>query len=201
MKQPSYRDRLRDEVMVIAMRLVESEGLEALQARRIAKEADCSVGSLYNVFGDIDGLIAAVNGETLRRLGAALTVALEACPGMGLRERLLELALTYIRFAVENQRAWKAIFEHRRPAGTNVPQTYVDEQMRLIGVIEGVIAERAETAATRGRQARALFAAVHGIVSLALDDRLGGIARTELEPQVRFMVDVIANGLPLAGKT
>ncbi|MFM9941994.1 MAG: TetR/AcrR family transcriptional regulator [Hyphomicrobiaceae bacterium] len=187
--------------MVIATRLVEAEGLDALQARRIAKEADCAVGSLYNVFGDIDGLISAVNGRTLGRLGEQLSTALGDAKDGDVRARLLALALSYVRFAVNNRRAWDAVFKHRRAAGNPVPQAYVDDQLRLIAVIEGVIAGRSVDAGTRGTQARALFGAIHGIVSLALDDRLGGIARAELEPQVRFMVDVITRGLPTPAPT
>lgn len=199
MSEPSYREKLRDEVVALGVRLVETEGLDALQARRIAKEAGCAVGSLYNVFGDIDGLIAAINGVTLGKLGSALTIAQAACAGGTLKERLLALALAYTRFAMENHRAWDAVFKHRRAAGSDVPPSYVADQMRLIGVIEGVIQGTAADADARARQARALFAAIHGIVALAMDDRLAGIARAELEDQVRFMVDVIAHGLPMIG--
>ena len=190
-----YREKLRDEVLVIGERIVASEGLDGLQARRLAREARCAVGSLYNVFGDIDDLIAAVNGLTLSRLGEDLATALAGSGTGDVRSRLLALALGYMRFAVTHQPAWKAVFEHRRAAGSKPPQAYVEEQMRLIGFIESVIAPAVAAPVERGRQARALFAAVHGIVSLALDDRLGGIARGELELQVRFIVDVIANGL------
>ena len=73
-----YRQRLETRMIDIAERLIASEGLAAVQARRIAQEADCSVGTLYNVFGGLDGLIIAVNTRTLKALGEKLETAAAA---------------------------------------------------------------------------------------------------------------------------
>ena len=48
---------LRVEALKIAEEIVVGEGLAALTARRVAGETGCSVGTLYNVFGQLDGLI------------------------------------------------------------------------------------------------------------------------------------------------
>ena len=76
--EPKYRDRLREEILQLADRLLATEGLDALQARRIAREADCSVGTIYNIFGDIDGLIVAANSRTLIAMGQSLRQSLDA---------------------------------------------------------------------------------------------------------------------------
>ena len=52
----------------------------------------------------------------------------------------------------------------------------------------------------RAKMARALFGAVHGIVALALDNRLGGRLREEIEEQVRFIVDIAARGIAAEAK-
>jgi AcrR family transcriptional regulator len=199
MSEQSYRERLHGRAIEITRRIVEAEGLEAVQARRIAREADCAVGSLYNVFGDIDGLILAMNGETLAALGLALGEASAACEQLPLEARLRTLALGYARFAVDNPRLWQAVFHHRRPAGSAVPADYLALQARLLALIEAAIADRIADGEARTRAARALFGAVHGIVALAIDERLGGAVAPELEQQVSFLVALIARGLNVGG--
>ena len=195
MSEPSYRERLRKEILVRACRILEAEGLDALQARRIAKEADCSVGTLYNIFGDIDGLIVDANSATLAAMGHALSTALEAAKGQPVRDRLMALAIAYMRFALETQRPWEAVFKYRRPEGSEVPASYLEDQARLLALIECVLADIVRPGEQRAKMARALFGAVHGIVALALDNRLGGRLREEIEEQVRFIVDIAARGI------
>ena len=193
--EPSYRDRLRKEILELACRILADEGLDALQARRIAKEADCSVGTLYNIFGDIDGLIVAANSATLAARERALSAGLETAKGLPVRDRMLALAVAYMRFALETRRPWEAVFKHRRPEGSEVPASYLEDQARLLALIEGVLGDTVPPGERRAKVARALFGAVHGIVALALDNRLGGRLREEIEEQVRFIVDIAARGL------
>mgnify|MGYP000941590172 CR=1 FL=1 len=63
-----YRDRLRARMVDIAERILAGEGLSALQARRVTQEAECSIGTLYNIFEGLDGLIVAANERTLEAL-------------------------------------------------------------------------------------------------------------------------------------
>ena len=196
MSEPKFRDRLREEILALAGRLLETKGLDALQARRIAKAADCSVGTIYNIFGDIDGLILAANSRTLAAMGRALVAALDEARQLPVRDRLMALAIAYMHFALENQSQWEAVFKHRRPPGAEIPPAYLEDQARLLALIEGVIGEIVPITEARAKTARALFGAVHGIVALALDNRLGGRMRAEIEDQVRFIVDIVAHGLP-----
>ena len=199
MTEPGYRQRYHGEILALASGIVEAEGLEALQARRIARDAGCAVGTIYNIFGDIDGLIVAVNSRTLAELGVSLRASLEVMAGGSVHGRLLALALGYMRFAMANHRSWDAVFRHKPAARVEPPESYIEDQMRLLALIESVIADVIEDPARRASAARALFGAVHGIVALALDNRLGGLLRKELEAQIRFIVDVTARGIAGSG--
>lgn len=179
----------------IAERVIVAEGIAAMQARRVAKEADCSVGTLYNVFGGLDGLVVAVNMRTLAALGDKLAATARGAEQGTLEQQLMALALAYRDFAVEQNRRWRALFEHKMEPGKTVPDTYREAQASLFALVEaslrGVIANEAE----RFSAARALFSAVHGIVTLALDNKLGGQDEAETERQVRFIVGAAARGL------
>ncbi len=204
MAEPVSSTRLaaQPRLLARAAAILELEGLDAVQARRVAAEAECSVGTLYNVFGDIDGLIVAVNAETLGLLGEAVRAGAEATAGQGLGDRMQALATAYMRFALDNRRRWEAVFKHRLPPGRPVPPSYLEDQARLLAVIEVVLGGVVPDRERRATAARALYGAVHGIVALALDDRLGGQMMRELEVQLAFIVEVAARGLnagPQAG--
>ncbi len=190
-----YRQRLEARMIDIAERVIAAEGIAAMQARRVAQEADCSVGTLYNVFGGLDGLVVAVNMRTLAALGEQLSATARGAEQGTLEQQLMALALAYRDFAVQQNRRWRALFEHKMEPGKPVPASYREAQASLFALVEaalrGVIADATE----RFSAARALFAAVHGIVTLALDNKLGGQDAAETERQVRFIVSAAARGL------
>jgi AcrR family transcriptional regulator len=191
----SFRVRLKVRMLQIAERLLEEEGLAGVQARRIAKEADCAVGTLYNVFNGLDGLIVAANTQTLRSFGRVGEAAMRRTASRSFGEQLEALALAYLDFAMTHSRRWKAVFDHQMPEGEDVPAPYRTDQNRLFAMIELPLAAIIADPAERSSAARSLFAAVHGIVALALDRKLGPFDAVETERQVRFIVGLMARGL------
>ena len=67
------KSKRRALTLEIARDIIASKGLRLLKVRDVAEAADCSIGSIYNEFGDFDGLILAVNRETVQALTARLT--------------------------------------------------------------------------------------------------------------------------------
>jgi AcrR family transcriptional regulator len=176
----------------IAERILENEGLMSVQARRVTKEAQCSVGTLYNVFNGLDGLIITVNTKTLKELGDALMTALSERAGAPVGERLLALAMAYLAFAESHPRRWRAVFEHRfmsRAAAETLLGPYREDQNELFRLVECLLEPTIVDAQARAGLAKALFSAVHGIVILALDEKLGTYSKAETEARVRFIVE------------
>jgi AcrR family transcriptional regulator len=193
--EPAFRERLRANILAIALRTISQEGLAALQARRIAVEAQCSVGTIYNIFGDLDGLIIAANSDTLALMDAELRHAYEATQGLPAPARLTELALSYMRFAYANRLAWSAIFEHRMPAGKDLPEDYDTSRAQLLALLAQAIGDGTMAPELRLRAARSLFAATHGIIALALNNKLSPFDPTAVEADIRFIVTAAARGL------
>ena len=190
-----YRERLRMRLIEAAQSVMITDGFSAVQARRIAGDGACSVGTLYNIFGDIDGLILAVNERTLDELGHSLEAATSTGASHDLKTRLMALATAYLDFATAHPRRWRAVFEHRLPQGTQVPAFYVADRQRLLSLIETQIAGAIPGAASRSIAAHALFSAVHGIVMLSLDEKLGDFDPVQCQRQIRFIVENVARGL------
>ncbi len=193
MSMPSYRDRQRAAIMRSARVIFAVDGLDGLQARRVARAADCSVGTIYNLFGNLDMIILSANLETLAELHDALLEA--KLPTASLDQQLDALAKAYLMFAVNRTSEWRALFEHRMAGNTEVPDWYRDAQTALFSIIEDLLRTRITVESSRREAARALFSAVHGVISVALDEKLGAFNMSATERQVQFIVRSIARGL------
>jgi AcrR family transcriptional regulator len=199
---PTYRDEMRAKMLAIAKRVVAEEGLGALQARRVADEAGCAVGTIYNVFKNLDNLIIETNSATLSDLGESIVLIAQqgaSITGPGaIAERLQALGLAYLDFAVSQNRSWRAVFDHHMAPGNPVPDWYRQKQAKLFALIEQVLREVIVDERRCSRAARALFSAVHGVVMLSLAETLGPTDRAETEAQVRFIIRAVAEGVARA---
>ena len=194
MPDRNYRNKLKANTLLVAKRIVENEGLSALQARRIAQEAGCSVGTIYNLYDGLDDLIIRVNSGTLEDLGAKLS-ELEQSATDSLAVNLTAMALAYLQFALDSQAAWRAVFEHQLAKDKVVPDWYREHQAALFSIVEKKLAHVVADDQQRKLASRALFAAVHGVVSIALDQKLGDFDYAATKAQVKFIVQSAAKGL------
>ncbi len=62
------KDKMRETLLACGRRLVAEHGVEALSARKLAANANTSVGVIYNLFGTMDDFIIAQNIQTLNEL-------------------------------------------------------------------------------------------------------------------------------------
>ncbi len=183
---------LTSKIIAAAEGILREEGIKGLKARDITNRAGCSLGSLYTVFKDIDAVVMTLNSNTLVLLERSLSDATRRVEND--REMLEVMAIAYADFAIENQNAWVALFEHRMPDGKQEPQWHKEEFHRLISMI--VIALRyamrgcdQDVAETR---ARTYFAALHGVVSLSLRGRFIGVSRAALYSELKHLVQLFA---------
>jgi AcrR family transcriptional regulator len=196
------RGELKERLTNAASRLIEAQGLASVKARPLAEKAGCALGAIYTVFPDLDALILAVSARTLARLEAhldaiAVEVAAEASPREAARQRLVALALAYLDFAFAHRTSWRALFEHRLPEGRPVPEWMVAEQARLFGKVEVLLGPLVPHmgVAQRAMLARSLFSAVHGLVLLGLEEKLGVMPFAMLREEVERLVSAMARGL------
>jgi AcrR family transcriptional regulator len=191
----TYRDRQRTVMLHAVEEIIASEGLAAAQARRIAQAANCSVGTLYNVFGDIDGLLLAANQRTLQDLGRVLMAASARSASADTLARLMALASAYLDYASANQRRWRAVFEHVLPDDKLAPPSYREDRRNLLALIETQLEQAISAPEARADAAHALFSAVHGIVLLSIDAKLGPFEPARCERQIRFIVENVVKGI------
>jgi AcrR family transcriptional regulator len=203
------RAKLKETLVTAAERLIETQGLAAVKARTLAQAAGCALGAIYNAFPDLDALILAVSARTLTSLDSQLTPILRPASGSAqaltpeeARSKLEALALAYLDFAAAHRASWRALFEHRLPAGKVVPEWMIADQARLFGKVEALLdplVPNMETA-ERALLARTLFSAVHGVVLLGLEEKLAPMPLDLLRRQLTELVAAMAVGLSAARK-
>ena len=150
---------------------VSQGGAPNLKARSIAEKAGIAVGSVYNLFGDLDRLHGQVNMRLLDRLSDAGTRAMAEMQEKGVRDtrlRSLALARAYLQFVQEQPQSWAALlaFNPRR-AGPAAAVAFERRLDALFDIIAEVLAQDAKLDLD-GQQAkltaRVLWSSVHGIV-------------------------------------
>jgi AcrR family transcriptional regulator len=200
------RARLRDALVAAAEQTITQQGLGSLRARALAEKAGCAVGAIYNVVEDLDDLVLLVNARTLTALERDLIAADRTDePAEGPNAaiaRLVRMALAYLDFAAAQTLRWRTLFEHRMPAGREVPAWYREQQQRLFAYVEELLLELQadESRVRRALLARSLFSALHGLVVLGLEEKLQTIPLPVLREQVRFVVTAIGRGMMAPGK-
>jgi len=166
----------REEIKQLAIDAAEvciiEQGVQGINARSIAKEIGYAVGTLYQLFKGMDLLILEVNMRSLLALETRLrqVVATQTHANRAIES----MVMTYVDYALQETNRWQAIFEHRLPNGVDAPESYLRRRSQLFALLEQQLAsiypEKGEQELVL--EARALWAGVHGVCTLALLDKL-----------------------------
>ena len=142
-------------------------GFARFSAREVAKRIGYSIGTIYNVFGSHDRLILAINTRTFQLWADHLRDRLAAAEG----DRIRVLVEGYFSFARDNTNLWMAIYDHRLPPDTPMPEGMEAQRSDLTQIVTaevaGALPEPARASAPR--LARSLIATVHGHCTFALN--------------------------------
>lgn len=206
---------MRRSLIDTARAMIAERGLGAVTARGLAAELGWSVGTIYTVAPSIDAVTLEANAEELAELSAALEsrAAEMSAAGAAPQELIRAFGEVYLRFATARPRSWAAIFE--RDAEGEPPEWYRARQARLFVILERSLRPLTRGAREARRSARTLWAALHGLLALALAghlDRVSSAAASldaaappcdpaqpgqedDLEAHAQELIDVYLSGL------
>jgi AcrR family transcriptional regulator len=111
--QPS----VRDELVRAAVDLLNADGPDALQTRRIASAAGTSTMAVYTHFGGMQALIAEVAEEGLRQFADELTIRPTPDPVAD----LIATGISYRRYAIERPHMYRLMFGSTSAHGIKAP--------------------------------------------------------------------------------
>jgi AcrR family transcriptional regulator len=108
---------VRAELLHAAVQILNEDGPDALQTRKIASAAGTSTMAVYTHFGGMSGLIAAVADEGLRQFDVALTMPPTSDPVAD----LVATGIAYRRYAIERPHMYRLMLGSTSAHGINAP--------------------------------------------------------------------------------
>ena len=166
------REEIKQLAIDVAEQCIAKHGMQGMNARHIAKEMGYAVGTLYQVFKSMDLLIFEVNMRSLldleKYLGAAVQDAAHC------HAAIEGIVMGYVDYALQETNRWQALFEHRLPDDMELPEIYQKHRAQLFRLLEEQLkcAYPNKLDKEVALEARALWAGVHGICTLALLNKL-----------------------------
>ena len=195
------KDEVGSRVLDIAEDLLNEGGAINLKARTIAEKAGIAVGSIYNLYGDLDGLHLAVNLRLLDRLaeaGMRTMGEIRSSRVTDTKGRLLALARTYVDYVAAHPQSWAALLAFSPSRIEPVRrEDYMGRLDGLFGIITQVLLDDRKLALDEEEcvlNARILWSSVHGIVTNGASSR-STAPEEETWRQVDHLVTVYLAGL------
>jgi AcrR family transcriptional regulator len=164
-----HDEALRDRLLGLAAETVSTSGLDSLSVRGLAGAGGTSTAAVYSLFGGKPGVVAAVYRRAFQRFGERLeSVGTSDDPV----DDIVRLGLAYRRAAVADPHGYRVMFGDRlRPsdAGRRAARTAARTFDPLLDAVRrAVAAGRYPSEPAAASIATALWANVHGLVSLEL---------------------------------
>ncbi|WP_262408617.1 TetR/AcrR family transcriptional regulator [Sphingomonas sp. JC676] len=158
---------MQELILAEGQRLLAEVGYAGFSAREVAKRIGYSIGTIYNVFGSHDALLTALNSRTFVLWAQTLHDKLAQAG----EDRIAALVQGYFDFAEGNSNLWMAIYDHRLPPNTELPEQYRLLRAGLTNIVEEEIARALPHMgrATIAALTRSLVATVHGHCAFALN--------------------------------
>ncbi|OKJ54233.1 TetR/AcrR family transcriptional regulator [Streptomyces sp. CB02115] len=180
---------LRAACLRAARELLEEDGSAGLSLRAVARRAGVSATAPYRHFADREALVSAVAAQGYGELAGHLA---EAHPAPSTPDELAEVAVAYVRFALDHPALFRAMFaepcdptgEERVAATAAIPE-YVRGIVRA--TFPGVDADALSTT---------VWALVHGLAFLHLDGKLDSSTPGTVAAQVESAVHALFDASP-----
>lgn len=169
------REEIREMALDAGLELLETEGISAVSARKIAARINYTVGTLYLVFENLDDLILQVNLRTLNLMRERMRACIDA--DLEPVAQLKKIADVYLRFAQKHQSRWRLVYEHASEIRNEVYTEYMQVSQGMLMLVENQLGKLNQGDSqlddrTIAMQARALWGGVHGICMLSLSGKL-----------------------------
>jgi AcrR family transcriptional regulator len=165
---PDLTTRLVDE----AARILVADGPGGLSLRKLAAAVGVSTMPVYTLFGDKQGLLAAMHREGFRRLGEALAAVPRTAEPLS---DVIALGLAYREAALASPHLYGLMFGRAAPDFEPGEQDRAAADLTFRPLVEGVEACQRAGVFVSGdpeRIALHLWAVAHGMVSLELNGQL-----------------------------
>lgn len=181
MSRKDAAEAMRVKLLENAAHILASDGISGLTARRLSAAADASTKVVYNHFGGMPGVIAALYDRGFALLAAQLSEAVELTkPG----QNIAAITEAYRAFAQRNPDLFDLMYGPSVAILLPTPDSRASAGLALVVLIDAFSKCGVSNAEDR---ARAFWASIHGVIAL---ERGGWFDDDEAK---RRLSEVIAN--------
>jgi len=199
-KKAYHHGNLRAALVAAALKEIARSGPEGFSLREVARRAGVSAPAVYRHFQDKDDLLAAVAGECVDRLGAAMLDAVARAPDDPL-ERFRATGIAYVQFAVDHPEHFRAmsvpgLFDKTPPEQRERQNAWAEMQRAAITRAQ----EAGEIAAIPLNDIMlAASSLVHGVAQLIVEGKLGKVDAARAKQLAIAATAVLGAGLAPRG--
>jgi AcrR family transcriptional regulator len=161
---------LRDALVQAALREAELGGPEAISIKALAKELGVSQPAPYRHFADRDALLQAVTAEAFRQFNAIMRAAVDK-PSK--RSKLSRFAQAALEFGLKRNGSYRLMFASRTMACAEENSELHIAAHEALGLLIDSF-EAPAVGLLRERHALQVWAALHGVITLAEQGLLTG---------------------------
>lgn len=190
-----HPEHLADRLVIVAEELLESEGLEALTMRAVARRSGVTHGAPLRHYPSFAALLSEVAARGFEGLIAAVDAEATAVPrGAGAAARLAACAHAYVRCAVARPQVFALMF---RPELLDMTHERLATRSRasfdqLVHYVRAAQDAGWQTDKETRPLAGALWAMVHGLASLWSQHALpGAVPGASLDEMLATAIDLV----------
>ncbi len=194
-----HHGNLRPALIQAALQVLQRRGPEAITLRKIAHLTGVTHTAPYRHFADKDALLAALAAEGFRSLGDRMQQVKTADP----LDRLLEVGVEYIHFAIENPAQFRLMYGPElaaRELHPDLKAAAATDFHLLIKIVEACQQNHLVRDGDRVKLALTAWSMVHGLALLILDGQLedAGIGKNSAKQVIEFATASLRDGLSRA---
>lgn len=191
----SHTDQsLRERILQTSRTLLYSQGHLALSMRSIAKEVGVSATSIYLYFDNKDHLLHTLIEESVEEL--SVFIEHKVSQATTVVDKFSENIRAYVEFALTNPEKYQIIYNVHPEAMSRYPKEKFRKARRcyelLVSFIEEGVAKGLMEVANPVIAAYSIWAQLHGVVSVVINQRLDN--RIDRELFVQESLDHIVQG-------
>lgn len=164
-----HHGNLRDALLRAARDLLESDGVDGLSLRALAKATGVTQAAPYSHFRDKDDLLAAIAEEGFQRL--ALQMAEDATGASSTRQRIERLMVSYITFAQTNKALFQIMFGRELSDLKRYP-TLAMTAGKSYALMSTAIANKLKGEVDARFMTVTLWSLCHGLTTLIVEQKL-----------------------------
>lgn len=182
-------EELSSMILNAAYEILETEGFQKISTRKIATKIGYTVGTLYNVFQNLEDIFIHLNARTLDSLIKSLSESDVTS--------IKSLAYTYVKFSQESFNAWSLLFEYQFDDKTQFPRWYQPKVDSLLGIVANSLKELSiKCSPEKAKESIiVIWSSIHGICILSNRGKLNKTGASDPKSLIDNLIDNYLKGL------